>query len=356
MNDLMASGGASALRKAVSNLLATGNVRGQKALAPHLVPMREVAMSLPCGIGNYSDFYASVFHATNVGRLFRPDKPLLPNYKWMPVAYHGRASSIVVSGSDVVRPRGQTKAPSCEAPVFEPCRNLDYEVELGAVVGQSSRLGEPVPIARAASHVFGFCLLNDWSARDIQAWEGQPLGPFLSKNFASTISPWVVTLDALAPFRTRAFVRPTGDPEPLAYLRSTEDQESGGLDIQIDTLLMTEKMRAAKMQPVRISRASSANLYWTVAQMVAHHTSNGCNLATGDLIGTGTVSGADRNSWGSLLEIGKRGSEPIQLPNGETRAFLEDGDEVILRAECRHEDFARIGFGECRGRVISALA
>jgi fumarylacetoacetase len=352
LNDLMASGGGGALRRAVSQLLSVENARGRERIRAHLIRMAEVTMVRPMEIGNYTDFYASIVHATNAGRLFRPDAPLRPNYKWMPVAYHGRASSVVPSGTDVVRPKGQLKPGADAPPVYAPSRMLDYEVELGVVIGQPSALGHPIPIAEAQEHIFGFCLLNDWSARDIQGWEGQPLGPFLSKNFASSISPWIVTAEALAPFRTRAFARALDDPKPLPYLAFAGDQEEGGLDIQMEALLLTEKMRASKTEPHRLSHASSANLYWTVAQMVTYHTSSGCNLESGDLIGTGTVSGEDRASWGSMLELTRRGAEPLQLPNGESRSFLEDGDELMLRAECRREGFVRIGFGECRGRIV----
>jgi len=309
---------------------------------------------VPVKIGNFTDFFASIFHATNAGRLFRPDSPLLPNYKYVPVAYHGRASSVLVSGTPVRRPSGQTTRGEDIMPVYRPARSLDYELELGFYIGRPSTLGTPVPIAEAGAHVFGYCLLNDWSARDIQAWEAQPLGPFLAKNFATSVSPFVVTAAALAPFRTAAFKRPAGDPAPLPHLTAPHDQATGGLDITMEAFVLTAKMRVQRAPPFRLSRGSFAQLYWTVAQMVAHHTSSGCNVEIGDLMGSGTVSGPEPDSWASLLELSKGGREPIALPNGETRRFLEDGDEVIFRAHCERAGFARIGFGECRGIIESA--
>jgi fumarylacetoacetase len=311
-------------------------------------------MELPFRIGDYTDFYASIDHATNVGRLFRPDNPLLPNYKWVPIGYHGRASSIVVSGTEVQRPCGQTKAADAAEPVFGPSRMLDYEVEVGFFVGEGNALGRSIPLEQAGERIFGLCLVNDWSARDIQSWEYQPLGPFLGKSFATTISPWVVTLDALAPYRVPALVRPEGDPEPLPYLRSDGDRERGGFDINLEVWLATAKMRESGEAAVRVSRGNMKDLYWTLAQMLTHHASNGCNLRPGDLLATGTVSGATADSVGSLLERTKRGAEPMALPNGESRKFLEDGDEVILRGWCEREGYARIGFGECRGVVGAA--
>lgn len=300
-------------------------------------------MLLPFAIGDYTDFYASVHHATNVGSMFRPDNPLLPNYKWVPIGYHGRSSSIVVSGTPVRRPSGQTKDENSPAPTFGPTKRLDYEMELGMFIGPGNDLGEPIAVGSALDHVFGFCLVNDWSARDVQAWEYQPLGPFLAKNFATSISPWIVTLDALEPFRTRAFPRPPGDPAPLEYLG-----DDVGYDINVEVWLRTKSMK----EPVRLSRGNFRDMYWTVAQLVAHHTSNGCNLRPGDLLASGTISGVDKDSRGSMLELAWRGTEPIELPSGETRRFLEDGDEVILRAFCEREGTPRIGFGECRGIVI----
>ena len=358
LNRLMALGPAhaSALRRAASRLLAAGGGdEGARRLSaePALVPMADSELLLPAAIGDYTDFYASVFHATNVGRILRPDNPLLPNYKWLPVGYHGRASSVVPSGTPVRRPQGQAKGPDDAAPRFGPSRFLDYEVELGFFVGPGNALGRPVEIAEVWEHIFGFCLLNDWSARDMQAWEYQPLGPFLGKSFATTISPWVVTEDALAPFRTAAFARPAGDPAPLAYLASARDAEEGGIDVTVEAFLATAHMRQAGVPPQRLSRGNFRDVYWTVAQMLAHHTVNGCNLNPGDLIASGTVSGPSRESWGSLLEITSRGKEPISLPGGETRGFLEDGDEVVMRARCLREGFVAIGFGECRGVVAA---
>jgi fumarylacetoacetase len=316
--------------------------------------MADAELLLPSRIGDYTDFYASVHHATNVGSMFRPDNPLLPNYKWVPISYHGRASSIVRSGTPVRRPYGQLKDPNAEAPVFAPSRALDYEMEIGCFVGPGNRLGEPVPIGQAEEHLFGLCLVNDWSARDIQTWEYQPLGPFLSKNFATTVSPWVVTFEALEPYRIPAFKRPEGDPVPLPYLDSTENRKRGGVDVTVEVLLTSARMRKEGLAPHRLSRGSMANLYWTPAQMFTHHTSNGCNLEPGDLFASGTISGPERDSRGCLLELSWRGAEPVALPTGETRKFLEDGDEVILRASCGRAGATRIGFGECRGLIVAA--
>lgn len=316
-----------------------------------LVPQTAVTMGLPCKIGDYTDFYAGIFHAQNVGSLFRPENPLLPNYKWIPIAYHGRSSSIVISGTAISRPNGQTKSADLDVPVFSSSKRLDYELELGFYVGHGNPLGEPVSIDRAEEHIFGVSLLNDWSARDIQAWEYQPLGPFLAKNFATTVSPWIVTMEALAPFRCPAFARPAGDPDPLPYIRSASDQKNGGIDILLEVALSTEVMRASGVTPVIVCRTSSRNLYWTAAQCVAHHTSNGCNLRPGDLLGSGTISGAARDEVGSLLELTRQGSAPLELPNGQRRIFLEQGDEVIMQGWCRSRHHAPIGFGECRGRV-----
>jgi fumarylacetoacetase len=356
LNTLMALGPPawSALRSGLSRLL-TSSADQRPSVEPHLIPLAATELFMPVKIGNFTDFFASVFHATNTGRMFRPDNPLLPNYKYVPAAYHGRTSSVRVSGTPVRRPLGQTKRGEETAPVFRPSRSLDYELELGFYIGTPSRLGERVPVAEAGAHVLGFCLLNDWSARDIQAWEAQPLGPFLAKNFATTVSPFVVTAAALAPFRTRAFARPQGDPAPLPHLADPQDEAEGGLDITLEAFLHTEKMRATGDAPFRLSRSSSANLYWTVAQMVAHHTSNGCNLEIGDLKGSGTVSGPEPESWASLLELSRGAREPVALPNGEIRRFLEDGDEVIFRGHCQREGFARIGFGECRAVIEAAL-
>ena len=352
LNALMALGreASRTLRLRLMELLSERSARSH--VEPLLVQQSDAEMLLPARIGDYTDFYASIYHATNVGRLFRPDNPLLPNYKYVPIGYHGRTSSIVVSGSEVQRPCGQTKAPEAAAPSFGPTRSLDYELEVGFFVGTGNALGEPIPISDAEAHIFGLCLLNDWSARDIQAWEYQPLGPFLAKNFATTVSPWVVTMDALEPFRVQAFPRQEGDPEPLRYLRADADRARGGIDLKLEVWLSTARMRGS--QPVRLCQSNLRDLYWTLAQMLTHHASNGCNLQPADLLATGTVSGESRDSLGCLLEITKRGAEPLELSNGETRKFLEDGDEVILRGYCEREGFDRIGFGECRGVVRPA--
>ena len=344
-----------ALRTGLSRLLRSEAAQ-RKAVETHLTPIDHAELLLPVRIRNFTDFFASIFHATNTGRLFRPDNPLLPNYKYVPVAYHSRASSVRVSGTPVRRPCGQTKRPDEAAPVYRASQNLDYELELGFYIGTPSALGEPVPIATAGDHLFGFCLLNDWSARDIQAWESQPLGPFLAKNFATTVSPFVVTAAALAPYRTHASVRPQGDPTPLPHLTAVGDQESGGFDIVMEAYLLTAKMRGAGEVPFRLSRGSFADVYWTVAQMVAHHTSNGCNLETGDLMGSGTVSGPQRESWASLLELTQRGKDRLALPNGETRGYIEDGDEIMFRGHCTKPGFARVGFGVCRAVIAQAAA
>jgi fumarylacetoacetase len=309
----------------------------------YLTPMSEVEMVLPCRIGDYTDFYASIDHATNVGRMFRPDNPLMPNYKWLPVAYHGRSSSIVVSGTAIRRPCGQIAENAAGPPVYAPSRRLDYELEVGAFLGPGNEMGSPIPIISAEDHFVGVCLLNDWSARDIQAWEYQPLGPFLAKNFATTISPWIVTREALAPFRLEAARRAEGDPEPLPHLQTTD----GAYAITLEVWLRSSKMPEA----ARVSRSDFSTLYWTLRQMIAHHTSNGCPIRPGDLIGSGTVSGPEKSNRGCLLELTERGSEPLELPSGEKRAFLEDGDDVILRGWCEAPSFRRIGLGECRGVI-----
>jgi fumarylacetoacetase len=318
-----------------------------------MVRAADVRMELPATVGDYTDFYASIFHATNVGRMFRPDNPLLPNYKYVPIGYHGRASSLVPSRTDVRRPIGQVTPAEAAAPVVGPTRSLDYEAEIGFFVGPGNARGERIATRDAEAHVFGLCIVNDWSARDIQSWEYQPLGPFLSKSFATTLSPWVVTLDALAPFRVPPFAREPGDPAPLPYLASSGD---GGIDITIEVWLATRAMRESGAQPVRLSQGKFRDVYWTIAQMVAHHTSNGCPLRPGDLLASGTISGATPESVGSLLERTRRGAERITLPSGETRAFLEDGDEVIMRAYCARAGAVRIGFGECRGTIEGATA
>jgi fumarylacetoacetase len=319
-----------------------------------LYPAADVTMHLPADIGDYTDFYASIYHATNVGKLFRPDNPLLPNYKYVPIGYHGRASSIVISGEEIKRPSGQTKAPDADTPIFGPSRLLDYELEVGFFIAEGNARGEPIPMNAAEDHIFGFCLVNDWSARDIQAWEYQPLGPFLAKNFATTISPWIVTLDALEPFREPAFKREAGDPKPLAYLSSELNEQRGGFDLTLEVWFSSQRMRDAGQAPIQLSKSNLRDLYWTPAQMLTHHTSNGCNLQPGDLLASGTISGAEKESVGSLLEMTRRGAEPIQLPMGETRSFLQDGDEVIFRAYCEREGYPRIGFGECRGMILPA--
>ena len=359
LNALMASTPAelSALRGAVSDLLDSDGSRdaAREAAGAILVPMRDAEMRLPAEIGDYTDFYASVHHATNVGSMFRPDSPLLPNYKHVPIGYHGRASSIVASGTPVRRPRGQLKPADAPAPRFDATRMLDYEAEVGLFVGRGNALGTPVPIAEAGGRLFGACLVNDWSARDVQTWEYQPLGPFLAKSFATTVSPWVVTMEALAPFRVPAFARAAGDPASLPYLADARDAAAGGIAIVLEVFVRSARMRAAGAAAARLSRASFADMYWTPAQLVAHHASNGCNLRPGDLLASGTVSGAARDARGCLLELTWRGAEPIALPNGESRTFLEDGDEVIIRGRCEAPATRAIGFGECRGLVLPAL-
>ena len=342
------------LRRQVSALLAGDSPawRANHRIGDRiLVAMSSAELLLPADIGDYSDFYASVHHATNVGSMFRPDNPLLPNYKWVPIGYHGRASSIVPSGKAVRRPHGQIKPPGADAPVFAPTRSLDYEMEVGCFVGTGNPLGAPITLDQAESHLFGVCLVNDWSARDIQSWEYQPLGPFLGKNFATTISPWVVTFDALEPFRVPASARPEGDPLPLPYLTGETNCSGGGIDITVEVYLATAQMRARGIPAERLSQGRVADLYWTFAQMLAHHASGGCNMRAGDLIASGTISGPTREARGCLLELTWRGSEPLALPSGETRAFLEDGDEVIMRGRCERAGAATIGFGECRGVV-----
>ena len=356
LNDLMAlgTGPRRALRKRLHALLRkSASTLDQQELTRHLLRQVDVEMALPAVIGDYTDFYASIFHATNVGSLFRPDNPLLPNYKFVPIGYHGRASSLVASGAAVIRPYGQTREGNAE-PVFEPTKALDYELELGFFVSAGNALGEPVPIRVAEDHLFGICLVNDWSARDIQAWEYQPLGPFLSKSFTTSLSPWVVTMEALAPFRMAAFSREAHDPAPLSYLFDGEDQESGGLDVRLEVFLSSARMREAGMAPLRVSQSNFRDMYWTMAQMLTHHASNGCNLRSGDLLASGTVSGNGKDARGCLLELTSRGKEPITLPTGERRKFLEDEDEVTLRGFCQREGFRRIGLGACSGIVAPA--
>ncbi len=356
LNALMALGPKawSALRLALSRALREGSPQ-QAALAACLVPQAQAEYDVPARIGDYTDFYTSVHHATNIGKQFRPDNPLLPNYKWVPIGYHGRASSIGISGQSFRRPIGQTMPPGAAAPSFGPSKRLDIELELGVFIGPGNELGDVIPMAQAESHVFGLCLLNDWSARDIQGWEYQPLGPFLAKNFASTISPWIVTLEALAPYRV-AFTRPEGDPQPLPYLDSDANRAHGALDVQMQVELQTPKMREAGQKGASICRTSYRHAYWTVAQMVTHHTVNGCNLQPGDLFGTGTLSGPTLDQAAAIIEMTGGGKNPLQLPGGETRSWLEDGDTVTLRGWCEKPGAARIGFGECVGTVLPARA
>ena len=361
LNALMALGPAawSTLRARLSELLGADTCPAgpsRSAVARCLVPMSGVTLLLPARVGDYTDFYASSFHAANVGAMFRPDQPLLPNYKWVPIGYHGRASSLVVSGTPVRRPCGQASPAGAVAPVFGPSQLLDYELELAAFVGPGNAPGTPIPLARAEENIFGVCLLNDWSARDLQAWEYQPLGPFLAKNFATSVSPWVVSLEALAPFRTPAYTRPVGDPAPLPYLASADNQVQGGLDLVLEVWLVTPQMRRAGTAPHRLSRGNFSSMYWTLAQLLTHHASNGCHLRPGDLLGSGTVSGPAKDARGCLLELPTRGREPLALPGGESRGFLQDGDEVILRGHAERAGFARIGLGECRGVVTPAVA
>jgi len=355
LNPLMALGPTlwSALRAYVATLLDADQAGQFRArVEPLLIPLRDAEMVLPVNIGDYTDFYTSIHHATRVGKLFRPDNPLLPNYKYVPIGYHGRASSIVVSGHPVRRPFGQAKPPAATEPVFGPSQSLDYELEVGLFTGSGNRLGEPVPIACAEEHIFGLCLLNDWSARDIQSWEYQPLGPFLAKSFATTISPWIVPLEALAPYRTSLEPRAAADPAPLPYLVSPAPAQEA-IDLTLEVLLESAQMRAAGLAPMRVSTANLRNLYWSPAQLLAHHTSNGCNLRSGDLLATGTISGPDPGSEGCLIEMRAR-PEPLTLPTGETRAFLHDGDTVTLRAFTQSPRLPRIGFGSCTGTITPA--
>ena len=356
LNPLLALGAAPrrALRQRVSDLL-DANGPEQSLLAPIasrlLHRAADCTLHLPAAIGDYTDFFAGIHHATTAGRINRPENPLLPNYKYVPVAYHSRASSVRPSGSAVPRPSGQRKLPDEAAPSYGACRNLDYELELGVWIGPGNELGAPIPITEASDHIAGFCLLNDWSARDIQTWESQPLGPFLAKSFRTSVSPWIITAEALAPFRSPQPPRPAGDPAPLPHLLDPADQANGALDIAFDALLLTPTMRAAGAAPFRLSHAGGDVLYWTVAQMVAHHTSNGCNLQPGDLFGSGTLSGTEPGSAGCLLEMTRGGRDPVRLPNGESRRYLEDGDEVIFQAHCSRPGRVTIGFGECRGWI-----
>jgi fumarylacetoacetase len=359
LNELMQapSGALSEFRARLSELLA-GSPGDDSVINPlppgALVPMAEAEMFPPAQIGDYTDFYASIYHATNVGKLFRPDSPLLPNYKHVPIGYHGRASSIVLSGREITRPKGQFLPAGSQSPSFGPTEMLDYEAEVGFFVGRGNELGAPIPINEAEDHIFGVCLVNDWSARDIQSWEYQPLGPFLGKSFATTISPWVVTWEALEPYRVPAFFRPPTDPRPLPHLSSEKDRNGGGVDLTIEVYIRSMLMREGRLRPSRLSSASLADMYWTPAQMLTHHTSNGCNLRPGDLFASGTVSGPDPASQGCLLELTRRGAEPIALPTGEERKFLHDGDEIIIRAFFQREGAARIGLGDCSGLIVAS--
>jgi len=355
LNGLMALGPAhwSALRRALSRLLRTGSPA--QATLPHtaLVPQSQAAFCVPAQVGDYTDFYTSVHHATNIGRLFRPDNPLLPNYKWVPIAYHGRASSLIISGTGFRRPQGQLMPPGAQQPTLAPCKRLDYELELGVFIGPGNERGQAIGMDEAEAHVFGLCLLNDWSARDIQGWEYQPLGPFLSKNFATSLSPWVVTLEALAPYRL-PFTRPADDPQPLPYLDSPVHRQQGAFDIHLDVRLQTAAMRQAGQAASLIAQSNYRHAYWTLAQMVTHHTVGGCPLQPGDLLGTGTLSGPEAGEAGALIELTTGGQQPLTLPGGEQRTFLEDGDTVALRAWCEKPGAARVGFGVCEGQVLPA--
>jgi len=354
LNRLMALGreASVALRRGLSECLRAGAPRAAE-LAPALIPQAEAEFTLPARVGNYTDFYASIHHATAVGRLFRPDQPLLANYKWVPIAYHGRASSLGVSGQQVRRPRGQVMPRGAERPQVAASARLDFELEVGLFIGAGNGLGQAIPIGQAEEHVFGLCLLNDWSARDLQAWEYQPLGPFLAKSFATTISPWVVTLEALAPYRL-PWSRPAEDPQPLPYLDCGQLRASGALDLHLDVALETAAMRAAGTAPQSLARTNFRHSYWSIAQMVAHHTVNGCNLEPGDLLGSGTQSGPAPQEAGSLLELTEGGKRALQLESGETRTFIEDGDRIVLRGWCERPGCARIGFGEASGTVLAA--
>ncbi|WP_137893511.1 fumarylacetoacetase [Ramlibacter sp. 2FC] len=354
MNALMAASPAErrALRLAISRGLREGS-ECRQLWGPALLAQSAAEYAVPCRIGDYTDFYTGIHHATTVGKLFRPDQPLMPNYKWVPIGYHGRSSSIAVSGQAVRRPQGQARAANALEPSFGPSKRLDYELELGYFVGPGNALGIPIAIEAAEDHLFGICLLNDWSARDLQAWEYQPLGPFLSKNFATTLSPWIVTMEALAPFRAR-FERPAGDPQPLAYLDSPFNRDGGALDVTLEVWLQTAAMRAAEAEPVRLTKVNVQQAaYWTAAQLLAHHTVNGCNLQPGDLLGSGTLSGPEPGRAGSMLELTLGGKHPLDLGSGEIRSFLEDGDTVILRGYCQRDGVARIGFGEASGTVVA---
>jgi fumarylacetoacetase len=358
LNGLMALGWPtwSALRAQLFEMLRANHSsqrQHQAMVEPALRPMRDVTLLRPVAVGNYSDFYASIHHATNMGTMLRPDNPLLPNYKHLPIGYHGRASSIVASGTSIRRPCGQSRTEP-DPPTFGPSRRLDYEVELGLFVGPGNPFGEPIPMARAEDHIFGLCLVNDWSARDLQQWEYQPLGPFLGKSFATSVSPWVVTLEALEPYRVPAFVRAPEDPEPLPYLASDANRMRGGFGIVVEAWLRSARMREQELPALRLSQADARTLYWTLAQLLTHHASNGCNLQPGDLLASGTISGPEKHHRGCLAELTWRGTEPVALPTGETRRFLEDGDEIVLKGYATREGWPRIGLGECRGLITPA--
>ncbi|MEO6624314.1 MAG: fumarylacetoacetase [Burkholderiaceae bacterium] len=357
LNAFMASAAArwQALRHGVFALLrADATAAQQKIVTRCLMPQAVAEYALPTRIGDYTDFYTSIHHARNVGRIARPDAPLTPNFQWIPIAYHGRSSSVVVSGTPFKRPMGQSMPPGAATPQYGACARLDYEMELGIFVGTGNAQGQPIPLARAEEHIFGMCLLNDWSARDIQFWEMAPLGPFLGKNFCTSISPWIVSMEALAPFRL-PFTRPADEPQPLAYLDEPGNRAQGVFDIQLDVLIESAQHRANGKAPSRVSHTSFRHQYWTVAQMVAQHTMGGCNLNSGDLLGTGTISGPTPSEAGAIIELTKGGKEPITLDGGEPRAFLHDGDAVILRGWCEKAGATRIGFGECRGTVLPAI-
>jgi fumarylacetoacetase len=350
----------SALRRRLTDLLITiepradRNTDQQRLVASLMLPMARACFHKPVVTENYTDFYASIYHATNVGRLFRPDSPLLPNYRWVPIGYHGRTSSLVISGTPIRRPRGQIRFPDESSPVFEPTSQLDYELEVAAYVGSGNPLGTRIPIAEAEQHLFGLSLLNDWSARDVQSWEYQPLGPFLGKSFATSVSPWVVPIEALAGYRVPLAPRASTEPQPLPYLTEATSGQPSGFDITLEVFLFTSHMRENNLPPVCLSSGNSRDLYWSIAQLLTHHASNGCNLVSGDIVATGTISGPAPGSQGCLLEITQRGTRPLRLPTDELREFLADGDEIILRGFCDREEYPRLSFGECRGTIQPA--
>jgi len=342
----------SELRLALSRLLRT-NSDLEKDISPHLYPMESSLFLMPCDIGDFTDFYSSIYHATAIGKLFRPDNPLLPNYKWVPIAYHGRASSVAISGQEISRPWGQILAPNQEIPSYRPSEKLDFELEMGILIGSSNPLGHIIGIDEAEDHAFGLCLLNDWSARDIQAWEYQPLGPFLAKSFASTISPWIVTIEALTPFRSK-YQRPSEDPQPLPHLNSKQNWEKGAFDISLEVRLQSLLMKEKDHAPQLLAQSNFCHSYWTVAQMITHHASNGCNLLEGDLLGTGTQSGPKPQEAGSMLELSQAGKSPLELVSGECRIFIEDGDTVTMSAWCERPGAKRIGFGDVSSTVMES--